>query len=173
MATSIRIPDAILQELKLKYGTFNVKPICEDFIRAIINFTLTNGACSIVGLGKFRAFQSYSRRNNRYNPRFKFRASRSLLDNMAQDPFIMKRLEKAATVPFTEQNEEKCKKHRDLRDINAKVMDMGMRREVIDQAEAKSYIENLVLDRRLPEEDEMVDSIEEYFRGEGEDSDDE
>ena len=144
---NIEPPKSIINALKKKYQDSHVENIVKDFLNEIMQYCIEHSACTIQGFGKFVMYKTYCSRTNMIRPRFKFRHSRSLLDKIAKDTFIMEKLKMSLKkYAFTEENKKRCDLHKEVRDANARMLDTTekLREGGEKKRLAAQYIEDLI-----------------------------
>jgi len=140
-------PKSIINALKKKYQDSHVESIIKDFLAELVQYCIDHTACTINGLGKFIMYKTFCSRTGTIRPRFKFRSSRSFIEKIGKDSFIMEKLKMSFEKhEFTEKNAERCKLHKEIRDANARFLDRSrmLREDGEEQRLVAQYIDDLI-----------------------------
>ena len=124
---SFEIPDEIIQKLQKEYPEAPVNLILQNFFQEMLNLIFKDGRCLIKRFGNFISFVTYSNRIGKKVIRFKFRPSATLMSKIRDDEYLLENLPVKSQAIFNEQNEEKCKKFKDIKKENEKIMNGGRR----------------------------------------------
>jgi len=132
-----KLPDDIEIEMGKLYPGINISLFIHQLFTKIIDKTLQGGACSVRGLGKYMAYQTFSAKLARNVIRLKFVFSIAFLKKIRFDELLMETLPVKDIVEFGEKHEAVCSKTRHKR-----VSLTGVRKSVT-KSEPEATMNNL------------------------------
>jgi hypothetical protein len=140
-------PKSIINTLQKKYQDSHVESIVKDFLKELIQYCMDYSVCTIKGFGKFVMYKTYCNKTNMIRPRFKFRYSRSFLEKISKDTFVMEKLKMSLKkYSFNHNNKQRCSLYKDIRDANAKMIESSGYNDRENKRLAAQYIEELISD---------------------------
>ena len=90
-----KLPADIQRKLKYKFPDVkNLDEIINLIFESILEKSFDDGSCSIQTFGTFYSYKAYSNKRGTYVPRFKFRISRALTNQMCDDEYMLQRIDK-------------------------------------------------------------------------------
>lgn len=139
-----KVPDDIEKQLKTKYPNVKIKDFVHDLFVLIREKAINSGNCLIYGLGSFYTYKTFSEKEGKFLPRFKFRVSRTLLDKLIKDNFVLERIQSVMNRIFDKKKEQNASYIKN-RIINKSLHDTVKNgNRVIHEEERKTKMEDAI-----------------------------
>ena len=101
-----RLPNDVQRRLRNKFPHISeLDEIVNSVFEEIIEKTLNDGSCTVYRLGLFYSYKAFSKKRGTYVPRLKFQISRTLLNRMIDDEYVMQRITKVMDRVFDKEKE--------------------------------------------------------------------